>query len=212
MSETPPSPPAGWYPTPDGPKRYWDGEQWLNLPEPDETAPTASGATAPNVRPKRLPKWAKIAIASGAALLLAGSLVTWQVVAAAQEADRQAAAEAAEQAEKTAAAVAAKEKADAEQRERDLKAVREAMVAQIESSVKKMAQDHLKDGLIDGKVLGTDCSPVGGGSADPMLAPTTVFECFVATKDNGDGTQSGYYYSATMNWDSGSFTYGFGQP
>ena len=28
MSEPPKSAPAGWYPTPDGRQRYWDGAQW----------------------------------------------------------------------------------------------------------------------------------------------------------------------------------------
>jgi hypothetical protein len=41
---------------------------------------------------------------------------------------------------------------------------------------------------------------------------TTVFECFVADKDNKDGTQSGYYFNATMNWSTGSYTYGLGKP
>src|SRR3712207_1545190 len=39
-------PPAGWYPTPSGGQRYWDGEQWLELPPPPEAATPTSGATA----------------------------------------------------------------------------------------------------------------------------------------------------------------------
>ena len=35
---------------------------------------------------------------------------------------------------------------------------------------------------------------------DDLTAKTTVFECFSATKDNGDGTMSGRKYHATMNW------------
>jgi hypothetical protein len=31
-------------------------------------------------------------------------------------------------------------------------------------------------------------------------------------EDNGDGTMSGYTYNATMNWSSGSHTYGLGAP
>lgn len=29
----------GWYPDPDGQKRYWDGAQWLDLPNPEPQPP-----------------------------------------------------------------------------------------------------------------------------------------------------------------------------
>lgn len=35
-----PAAPAGWYPTPDGGQRYWDGAQWLELPAPDTAVAT----------------------------------------------------------------------------------------------------------------------------------------------------------------------------
>lgn len=38
MSNDAPKPPAGWYPTPDGEQRFWDGERWANLPVPPSTA------------------------------------------------------------------------------------------------------------------------------------------------------------------------------
>ena len=75
-----------------------------------------------------------------------------------------------------------------------------------------MAEKHVGDGLFDGPVLSVSCDPVGGGSTDDLTAKTTVFECFAATKDNGDGTLSGMKYHATMNWDTGEYTYGFGAP
>src|SRR5699024_10114304 len=34
MNQGPSSPP-GWYPTPDGHQRYWDGGQWLAIPPPE---------------------------------------------------------------------------------------------------------------------------------------------------------------------------------
>ena len=40
-------------------------------------------------------------------------------------------------------------------------------------------------------------------ATDDLTEQTTVFECFAAIKDNGDGTMSGYTYNATMNWSSG---------
>ncbi|WP_300268165.1 DUF2510 domain-containing protein [Microbacterium sp.] len=123
---------------------------------------------------------------------------------AAQEAEEaQAAAEAeAEQAEQ-------ERQAAADERERD---ARDIAVTEIEASVKTMAEEHVADGIVDGPVLEVSCDPVDGGSTDDLTQKTTVFQCFVANEDNGDGTMSGYYYNATMNWDSGNFTYGLGQP
>ncbi len=83
---------------------------------------------------------------------------------------------------------------------------------EIESSVKTMAEGHVAEDIIDGPIIAVSCSPVGGGSTDDLTEQTTVFKCFVANEDNGDGTMSGYNYNATMNWDSGSYTYGFGAP
>jgi len=83
-------------------------------------------------------------------------------------------------------------------------------VTAIEASVKKLAQDDVDKQLIDGPVLRATCDPVSG-STDDLTDLTTTFNCFVATKDNGDGTSTGYYFNATMNWDSGSYTYGLGK-
>ena len=42
MSETPQAP-AGWYPDPTtGVHRYWDGQQWSEIPMPPPVAPVAS--------------------------------------------------------------------------------------------------------------------------------------------------------------------------
>jgi len=129
-----------------------------------------------------------------------------QAAAAAQAAaSAAAAAEAKEKARAEANAAAAKERADDTER-----AARSSSVKGIEDSVKKMAQGHADDGVIDGPILDVTCSPVQGGSTDDLTESTTVFECFVANEDNGDGTMSGYTYNATMNWSTGSYTYGLG--
>ena len=92
------------------------------------------------------------------------------------------------------------------------RAQRAATVKDIEASIKTTAEKHIAEGLFDAPVLSVSCDPVGGGSTDDLTAKTTVFECFVATKNNGDGTLSGKKYHATMNWDTDNHTYGFGPP
>ncbi|MET0694753.1 MAG: hypothetical protein ABWY56_12545, partial [Propionibacteriaceae bacterium] len=60
-------------------------------------------------------------------------------------------------------------------------------------------------------VISVSCDPVAGGSVNDLDEKTTAFQCFVANEENDDGTLSGYYYHATMNWGTGSYTYGFGE-
>jgi hypothetical protein len=112
-------------------------------------------------------------------------------------ADKKAAVEAAERAQ---------EAADAEERTQ-----RALTVTEVEASVKKMAQEDIKKGAIDGPIIGVSCDPVDGGSTDDLTDLTTAFDCFVANKDNGDGSQNGYFFNATVNWTTGSYTYGFGK-
>jgi hypothetical protein len=97
----------------------------------------------------------------------------------------------------------------ADQRERES---RTSAIDEIEGSIKGMAETHVAEGLIDGPIISVSCDPVDGGSTDDLTQRTTVFQCFAATTDNGDGSFSGHYYNATMNWDSGEYTYGFGAP
>jgi membrane protein involved in colicin uptake len=128
--------------------------------------------------------------------------------AAAAAAAEKAATQSREQQQREAAAASA-----AKQRQDDAeRASRKTAVTGIEASVKKLAEQHASTGVIRGPVISVTCSPVAGGSTDDLTQQTTVFSCFVANKDNGDGTMSGYNYHATMNWSTGSYTYGFGAP
>ncbi|PKI91277.1 hypothetical protein CW368_07690 [Actinomycetales bacterium SN12] len=210
MSHESPAAPAGWYPDPFGVTRYWDGTQWLDIPPPAQTA-HAETAKPPSRRRRNI--WVA-AVALAAALLIAGGAVavTTKVQSDQAEAARLSKAEADAKAEKQAAAEAEAErdrKAGADRRER---ASRENAVTEIEASVKTMAETHVTDGLLEGTILEVTCSPVNGGSMDDLGQRTTVFQCFVANEDNGDGTMSGYYYNATMNWDTQEYSYGFGEP
>ena len=213
----PPRTPAGWYPTPDGGQRYWDGSSWTDLPW-DERDATRKVESAGRVQ---LTKWIrqrrKRALIVGAAVviivgLLAGGLavkaasdrqVATAKIAKIHTAERLAAAEAKSAAD--AAAEAKRVKDDAE------RTARTTAVTGIEASVKTMAEKDVTDQLLVGPILSVKCSPIGSGSTNDLTQLTSVFECFAANKDNGDGTQSGYTFNANMNWSDGSYTYGLGK-
>lgn len=195
-------PPAGWYPSPENPssKKYWDGEKWLDIPLPAAEARPRKSKTPVLI--------ASIAAAAVLILVVAGLIVNsvFSGIAAEQLAAEQQQ-EQAQAEEEAAAALEAQEAVDTAARE-----ARKESIAGIEASVKTMAEGHIEKGIITGAVLSVECSPVGGGSTDDLDQSTTVFQCFAATKDNGDGTQTGHYYNATMTWETGQYTYGLGKP
>jgi hypothetical protein len=133
--------------------------------------------------------------------------------AAAAEAEAEAAAEeaAAAAAEQAAADRAAAEE-EAELAAGDERQRRQEAVGTIEESIAELADEHVEEGLIDGPVVEVTCSPVAGGFLDDLTEVTTTFECFVARELLDDGRARGRYYNATMNWDTGSYTYGLGSP
>jgi hypothetical protein len=205
------STPAGWYPTPNGGQRYWDGHRWLALPEPDDAKSDDAGpydyATASLMQSAHEKSTAynrkTIVIAALAAGVLAAAVaggLFWK-----NQHDTQ-------MRNNAAAAASSSAVAAAEQQAATARAARAAAVKDIEASVMTMANKHVADGIIDGPVLSASCVPVDGGSTDDLTEKTTVFECFVAEKDNGDGTMSGMKYHATQNWTTGEYTYGLGAP
>jgi hypothetical protein len=79
----------------------------------------------------------------------------------------------------------------------------------MQASITKWARQKVDGGLLDGPILRTSCTPVGGGSEN--LADVTIkYECFSATTDNEDGTSDGYNVHATMDFNTGSYTWGLG--
>lgn len=195
---------SGWYPDPDGRMRYWDGAHWLDLPAPP---------------PSRPPHWKTLLgrpigwITAALLLLPIGMGIALKVDHDANVKRESAAAElaASEAAQRDADRLAA-ESADRERKEAAERSMRRVSIAQIEASIMEMAESHANSSLIDGPVVSVSCSPVGGGSVDDLLSLTTIFECFAATEEKADGSRSGYKYHATMNWDSETYTYGFGAP
>lgn len=201
MTNDPHSAPPGWYPRPDSGMQYWDGQKWLNLPDPS---------------PKRASRWKNL-IRHPIGVMLAVLVVTvvgvGLAVKVSREADKRADMAAAElSASESSAARVAAEKADRERREDSERAMRRLSITQVENSIREMATGHANSSIIDGPVLSVSCSPVAGGSVDDLLAQTTVLECFAATEENPDGSKRGYKYHATMNWETETYTYGFGAP
>jgi hypothetical protein len=216
----PPKTPAGWYPTPDGRQRYWDGSRWTDLPWDEGDATVTGESTGPVPRTKWTPQRRKRALIEGATVviilgLLAGGIalkgagdrqVAAAKIAKIHTAERLAATEKKNAADAAdAAAEAQRVKDDAE------RTARTAEVTGIEASVKTLAEKDVTDKLLVGPILSVKCSPVGSGSTSDLTQLTSVFECFAANKDNGDGTQSGYTFHANMNWSDGSYTYGLGK-
>ncbi len=202
----------GWYPSPEGGQRYWDGKQWLDLPEPSTVSPDdgSSRAASKLEAVKRFLK-RPIALTILGVVVLSGLGVAIAIKMSHDskvEEERQVAAAAAqEEADRAAAAAAAQKKTDDGERTK-----RALTVVQLEGSVKTLAEEHVSKSILDGPILDVSCSPVGGGSTDDLTETTTVFECFAANEDAGDGKMRGYKYHATVNWTAGTYTYGLGAP
>ncbi|MDT4891479.1 MAG: hypothetical protein QOE97_514 [Pseudonocardiales bacterium] len=116
---------------------------------------------------------------------------------------RHAAAEAQRAATKRAAAVA-KRIETAQQI-----AARHASEREMETSITTWARKQVSSGLLNGPILRTSCTPIGGGSQN--LAEITVkYDCLAVDKDNTDGTSDGYGVHATMDFSTGQYQWGLG--
>lgn len=130
--------------------------------------------------------------------------VNAQQVAASAAAEASASASASAAAESSASA-AAKEAAD--EATRDL---RKSYVSALEASIVKDAKSRVTDGTLDGPILSASCTPLGGGSVDDLTSLTGTFECIAVNKKNSDGSASGYRFSATIDWNDGSYSWHLG--
>lgn len=89
--------------------------------------------------------------------------------------------------------------------------IRRSLVNALQGSVTKDAQQDVNNGVLTGPILRTVCTPVGGGNLQDTLADHTGnWSCLAVTKDNPDGTSSGYGFAATINYDTGAYTWHLG--
>ncbi|UNK45219.1 hypothetical protein [Arthrobacter sulfonylureivorans] len=130
-----------------------------------------------------------------------------QAAAAAQAAEEAAAAEATKRAEEEAAEALAEQEAE----DAAARLIRETIVTALEKSVQKDAKGRAKDGSLTGPIKRTECTPLGGGSVDDLTAITGTFECIAVNEVRDDGSESGYVFSATVNWDEASYSWHLGR-
>jgi hypothetical protein len=86
---------------------------------------------------------------------------------------------------------------------------RQVLVKDLQKSITKDANEQVAAGLLDGPILRTVCTPVGGGSED-LSEPTGKYECLAVTEESPDGTARGYSYGATINYEKYSYTWRLG--
>lgn len=91
------------------------------------------------------------------------------------------------------------------------RALRGLIVDGLEESVQKDATERAAKGTITGPIERTECTPLGGGSVDDLTAITGTFECIAVNEKLDDGSERGYVFSATVNWDEASYTWHLGR-
>lgn len=175
------------------------------------TSDTCPYCDASYVRRRRRPS-KRVAIALIGVLVLGGA--TAGVVAKQRHDDQVAkekAADAAAEKQRLAEEKAAKEEAEAqaelEKLEREL---RESSINSMRKSITKDARARVAEGLLDGPIYGTQCDRVGGGAIDDLDTKTTRFECLAINEKKSGGMVEGYRFTATMNWDKGSYQWRLG--
>jgi len=175
---------------------------------------------APYVKSTRLKLSKRSVLVAGLVLLLSGAgtatvlgvqqanaVKAEQMAAEAkQKADEEADAARKKAADEAAAAKAAQDARDETQRE-----YRALVVRELEKSVQKDATERVTEGILTGPIKRTECTPLGGGSTDDLTSLTGTFECIAVNETKKDGSESGYVFSATIDWSKGSYTWHLGR-
>jgi hypothetical protein len=85
------------------------------------------------------------------------------------------------------------------------------METQLQNAITKDAtQKANQDLLLSGPAQSTTCTPVSGGSSQNLSQSTGTYSCIAVYQTNSDGTQSGYNYTGTINFDTGDETWQLG--
>ena len=188
----------GWYPTPSGGQRYWDGNTWLDIPEPQQEGMSPKPENPANRKMIIIGISVVVALI---AIFLINSNVQQENARQEQiriEASQQTKAEADQAAEE------AKEKAAVEAE----KTRRQGLIEELEKYLNEtVVPDHIQKRLISGTPFGVNCDPVAGGSLSDTSEETTALQCFAQLVENGDGSYRGSFYDVTYNWTTGYYTW-----
>jgi hypothetical protein len=88
---------------------------------------------------------------------------------------------------------------------------RQSLETQLQKSVTKDATQKWNQGLLlNGPTQSTTCTPVSGGSSQNLSQSTGTYSCIAVYRTNNDGTQSGYDYTATINFATDDYTWQLG--
>lgn len=204
-----------------------DGSTLTRVCQDCSVQSTSAGNFCPNCgKPfeKKNPRSQKMMVliiaAVAVALLVVGIIYVFQQAAAKQVAEgalaSQVAASSSGAASSSAAfaaaqAAAAAEASAAAASEDTERAIRQVYVAELESSIEKDSKARVKKGSLTGPIKRVSCTPTGGGSLDDLTSLTTTFECIAVNETNKDKTESGYVFTATMNWDDASYSWHLGR-
>ena len=80
-------------------------------------------------------------------------------------------------------------------------------MSSLESSVKKDALQDVSTGLLDGPILKADCQPATQADQNSSIAN---YSCLAVSSIGSDGTESGYRFAATINVNSGRYSWRLG--
>ena len=94
--------------------------------------------------------------------------------------------------------------AEAAQAAADLELARSEAQKQLETWITRDAKKMVREGVLDGPILLTQCDPAAGG-VDDLTATTESYSCLVATER--EGTQlRGYSVTGGINYETGGMT------
>lgn len=89
-------------------------------------------------------------------------------------------------------------------------AIRDSSVKQLETAITKDARERVGQGVVDGPIKRTECSPnAGADPTDPDVSSAT-YECIAVNKETGTQIE-GPRFSATIDFDSGDIRWHLGE-
>ena len=87
---------------------------------------------------------------------------------------------------------------------------REVLENGLEAAITKEAEHDVQEGLLTGPIKSTTCTPVSGGSSQELAGSTGIYSCLAVNSTSSEGTESGYHFSGTINFKTGSYTWRLG--